>query len=94
MAITVTEVENMEEQALDLHDECTGEEGCECEQCAEYDAEDEEIIRMKWIADGSRTLDDVIEKLREQIKFIEGLKEEGWELVRVMVDDYGFIKQK
>lgn len=61
----------------------------------EYDDEDEEeIIRMKWIADGSKTLDDVIQKLRDQIRLMEQLKEEGWELVREMDDDWGFIKKK
>lgn len=85
-------------QALGQHDNDEEEDDEEDEEEEEDDEEedddDEDIIRMKWIADGSKTLDDVIEKLREQIKFIEGLKEAGWELVREMDDDYGFIKQK
>lgn len=66
----------------------------ESEDCASESDDGEEVIRMKWIADGSKTLDDVIERLHDQIRFIQHLKEEGWELVREMDDDWGFIKKK
>lgn len=72
----------------------TEEEECYDEDEDDEEEDDEEIIRMKWCADGSKTLDEVIEKLQNQIKYIQALKEDGYELTRVMDDDYGFIKKK
>ncbi len=60
------------------------------------DTDEEEIdsIRMKWCADGSHTLDEVIEKLKNQIAFIQELKEQGYELIQPMMDDWGHIKKQ
>ncbi len=61
--------------------------------CDEYIDEDPEhviTIRMKWCADGSRTMDDIIDKLQQQIAYIRSLKNQGFKLVNVMNDDYGY----
>lgn len=59
-----------------------------------FDDENSSIIRAKWIFDGARTLDEVIECLKQEIEHIKKLKEDGWELIREVNDDYGFIKKK
>lgn len=53
--------------------------------------EDDEIIRCKWIGDGSETLDDLIARLEHFAEHVRDLKRDGWELRRVMDDDYGFM---
>jgi hypothetical protein len=58
------------------------------------DDDNTETIRCKWIGDGSKTLDDLIERLNGFIKYVQHLKSEGWELIDVMNDDYGCIRQK
>jgi len=52
------------------------------------------IIRCKCIGDGSKTLDDLIDRLYGVIKYVQHLQSAGWELINVMDDDYGFIRQK
>jgi hypothetical protein len=53
--------------------------------------ENDEIIRCKWIGDGSETLDDLIARLEHFAEHVRDLKRDGWELRRVMDDDYGFM---
>lgn len=60
----------------------------------EEEEEYDEILRMKWIGDGSKNLDELIEKLKQEISFIQRLKEDGYELISPMCDDYGFIKKR
>jgi hypothetical protein len=55
--------------------------------------DDIEYLRAKWMFDGAKTLDGVIERLHNQIKYIEHLKEEGWELIAEVNDDYGPMRQ-
>lgn len=85
------------------HTMCSAEEDVELIQAVrehleesedETDNEDTECIRMKWIADGAQTLAEVIEKLRQEIQFIQRLRDEGYELVGTMTDDYGFIRKR
>jgi len=59
----------------------------------EYDEDDDQIIRCKWVGDGSRTLDDLITRLHDFAEYVRGLKRDGWELKRTMDDDYGFLRQ-
>jgi len=57
------------------------------------DTDSDEIIRCKWIGDGSNTLDELIARLNGFAEYVRGLKNDGWELVRTMDDDYGFMRQ-
>jgi hypothetical protein len=50
-------------------------------------------FRCKWIADGSRTLDEVIAKLQDTIRHVQCLKEQGWELESEMTDDMGNLQR-
>lgn len=56
--------------------------------------DDIEYLRAKWMFDGAKTLDEVIQKLRQHIEHIEELKREGWELIGEVQDDYGPMVQK
>jgi len=83
-----------------MHEEDTDTEtgtetGTETEEEDDYDAayDEEEIIRCKWIGDGSNTLDDLITRLEGFADYVRFLKSEGWELARTMDDDYGFMRQ-
>lgn len=60
----------------------------------QWDEENEDIIRAKWIFDGAKTLDEVIDRLKDQIEVIKKLKEDGWELIDEVADDYGIIRKK
>lgn len=52
---------------------------------------DDEYLRCKWIGDGATSIDDLIVKLREHIRFLEVLKANGWEIVGEMRDDWAMI---
>jgi hypothetical protein len=58
----------------------------------EYDA-NVEYIRAKWTYDGARNLNEIIDKLNDQIEYIKKLKEDGWELIAPVNDDYGPMKK-
>lgn len=53
-----------------------------------------QYLRAKWMFDGAKTLDEVIQKLNEHIEYIEQLKRDGWELIDKVSDDYGPMVQK
>lgn len=55
---------------------------------------DDVIIRAKWSLDGCSTIDEIIDRLKEQIESYKQLKEEGWELREKIDDDYGFMYKK
>lgn len=58
-----------------------------------YDFENTDTIRAKWMFEGCKTIDEIIEKLEiEKDRFIE-MKSEGWELIDTVTDDYGHIKK-
>ena len=58
-----------------------------------YDSEDNVPIRAKWQMDGATTLDEAIVKLQNFIEHIKSLKNDGWELVDPINDDWGFIRR-
>ncbi len=83
-------------------------EECECEHSSDdysSDEEDEEeeededddentnIIRGKWIYDGSKTIDDMIECLRREIGLLEDFKSEGWYVESEVQDDYAYLRR-
>ena len=58
-----------------------------------YDSEDNVPIRAKWQMDGATTLDEAIVKLQNFIEHIKSLKNDGWEMVDHINDDWGFIRR-
>lgn len=70
----------------------TNDSGIELEDFFEEESEDNSLwIRAKWIYDGSRTIDEMIQCLEGQIQYLLQLKAEGWELREPVQDDYGFL---
>jgi hypothetical protein len=61
---------------------------------SEWDPENNITIRAKWTMDSAKTLDECIEKLQNYIKYLGALKEEGWELINAVDDDYGFLRKR
>ena len=59
----------------------------------EDDFENSVLIRAKWSLDGSKTINDIIEKLYEQIEYFKKMKEDGYELIDEINDDYGYAKK-
>ena len=53
-----------------------------------------ETIRAKWMLDGCRTLDEVCERLQEQIWAFRRMQAAGWELTHEILDDYGFMEKR
>ena len=51
------------------------------------------MIRGKWSMDGCRTLADVAQRLRDGAARYEEMLQQGWELIGVIEDDYGYIRQ-
>ncbi len=51
------------------------------------------IIRAKWTMDSAKTLDECIERLHAYIQYLGELKEQGWELIGAVDDDYGFLRK-
>jgi hypothetical protein len=86
-------------------EECPCEE-CPCQECSSNDDESEEdasddfddennnILRGKWIYDGSKTIDEMIECLHREIKLLTDLKNDGWSLSHEVSDDFAFITRE
>lgn len=53
----------------------------------------QQIVRAKWMFDGAKTLDEIIDRLRDAIVHYEMLKQQGWQLLSPVDDDYGWIAQ-
>lgn len=51
-------------------------------------------IRAKWMLDGCSSIDEIIERLKDQIEHYKQLKEDGWELRDKIDDDWGFLIKK
>lgn len=51
----------------------------------------EMTIRFKWLADGATNIDQIIERLHEEIAWYTKLKYDGWVLRAPIEDDYGFL---
>jgi hypothetical protein len=54
----------------------------------------DELIRAKGMWDGCSTLDEVKEATRAQIRWVEGLQAEGFELRGPVEDDYAFLVKR
>ena len=80
-----------EPELTETDDETEEYEETEEDKTDEY--EDDETIRCKWVGDGSKTLDELIERLNGFAEYVRHLKQEGWELIETMDDDWGFIRQ-
>ncbi len=92
----------------DINEGCTwGKNGCECCQNKEDEEEeiektesvgstesdvDDTILRGKWIYDGCNSIDDMIQRLHEEITLLEDLKREGWYLVDEVENDYACFR--
>ena len=50
-----------------------------------------EILRGKWMLDGCCSLAEVGARLQEEIRHVEELQRDGWELREEIADDYGFM---
>lgn len=57
------------------------------------DDENSGIIRGKWLYDGCKTIDEMIERLQLEIENFQFLKNDGWYLVDEVNDDYAFIRR-
>lgn len=64
------------------------------EEMEEIEDEDEITIRGKWIFDGSETIDDMIKQLDGVKKYLIDLKNDNFELINTIDDDYGFLRRK
>ncbi len=53
-----------------------------------------ETLRAKWMLDGCCSLDEVCERLQEQIWEFRRLQAAGWELTDEVLDDYGFMEKR
>lgn len=70
-------------------------EDCPTGHVAIEDAEDEEIVRGKWILEGASSMTQMIDNLENFIEYMKQLRESGFELVYPIEDDYGYlVKQK
>ncbi len=59
----------------------------------DVDMENTLTVRAKWILDGASTIDEIIDKLENEIKYYRGLKADGWEVDGRVDDDWGFLIQ-
>jgi hypothetical protein len=69
----------------------------ESEEQQEYDDDwDENVqtIRGKFMFENAKTLDEVIEMIENFKQYVLELKDEGWELIEEVTDDYGHIRIK
>ena len=88
-----------EEKQVSSEDEpISSEEEPALDELAEEEEEEEEeeniCIRAKWSIDDASSIDEAIEKLQNFIKYLNSLKEEGWEFRDPVSDDYGFLYKK
>jgi hypothetical protein len=83
------DIEDSEEEDSDSDSEYETNDGTD--SYSDNSEENDQIIRCKWIGDGSETLDDLIARLEHFAEHVRDLKRDGWELRRVMDDDYGFM---
>jgi hypothetical protein len=70
-----------------LSDDCS----CECEESDYWDDENSTIVRGKWMFDGCKSIAEMVEALKKQITFLEGMKADGWEVREEIDDDYAFL---
>jgi hypothetical protein len=61
---------------------------------SDLDDENHMTIRAKWILDGCKNLDEIIQRLEDEISYYKELKERGWQLTGTVDDDYGFMRRQ
>jgi hypothetical protein len=67
---------------------------CTCEICeCEVVPEDYKILRGKDIYDGCSSIEEMIERLHEQIEHLKVLQKDGWNVSGITKDDYTFFYQ-
>lgn len=71
--------------------ECECDCECNCEETDDWDDKNSTIVRGKWMFDGCKTIAEMVEALKRQITFLEGMKKEGWEVRDEIDDDYAFL---
>lgn len=76
-------------------DPCTCE-ICECgsEHDTDHIVEDCKVVRGKWMYDGCSSIEEMIQRLREQIEHLKSLQDEGWNVSGIIKDDYAFMHQE
>ena len=57
----------------------------------EFDEESTCILRGKWVYDGSKTIDEMINALQKEIDLLSDLKSDGWTLVKEVHDDHAYL---
>lgn len=72
---------------------CTKEcNSCCCDDdCEDWDEENTTIVRGKWVFDGCKSIDEMVEALKGKIAYIEQLKKDGWEVRETIDDDWAFL---
>lgn len=60
---------------------------------SDWDDENQMVIRAKWILDSCNTIEEIIDRLREEIRYYETLKNQGWDLTGPVDDDYGYMRK-
>jgi len=58
------------------------------------DAEDEEIVRGKWILEGASSMTQMIDNLENFIEYMKQLRASGFELAYTIEDDYGYLVKR
>ena len=74
--------------------ECVVDDCCNSTSSEDFDDENNSVLRGKWIYDGSNTIDEMIECLQNEIRFLTDLKTDGWFLTQTVNDDYAFIRRE
>ncbi len=64
------------------------------EEALDWDDDDGVCIRAKWRMNGARTLAEARHNLHEYAKYLEGLEQQGYELIEPIADDYGFVEKQ
>ena len=52
------------------------------------------IERAKWTYDGSLTIDDMIQRLKWRIEWLESMKADGWTVAHKVDDDYAYLERR
>lgn len=60
---------------------------------SDFEDDNHFTFRAKWMLDGCSNLEDVINRLEEEIEYIKQLQDDGWELIGTIEDDWGFLRR-
>lgn len=65
---------------------------CTCEICeCDVPVDDCKIVRGKWIYDGCASIEEMVERLQQQMEHLKTLQDEGWSVSGITKDDYTFM---